>query len=112
MQTDLLLLDFSKAFDAVPHRRLLMMLEHYGIRGSLAKWIESWLVGKSQSVVVNGTCSSQAMVKSGVPQGTVIGPLMFLLYINDIGNKMNSNLRLFADDSILYGIVNNFFKTD
>ena len=108
MQTDLLLLDFSKAFDAVPRKRLLMKLEHYGIRGCLAKWIESWLVGKSQSVVVIGTYSSQAMVKSGVPQGTVLGPLMFLLYINDIGNEINSNLRLFADDSILYGIVNNF----
>ena len=71
-----------------------MKLEHYGIRGSLAKWIETWLVGRSQSVVVNGTCSSQAMVKSGVPQDTVLGPLMFLLYINDIGNEINSNLRL------------------
>ena len=108
MQTDLLLLDFSKAFDVAPHKRLLMKLEHYGTHGSLAKWIESWLVGRSQSVVVNGTCSSQAMVKSGVPQGTVLGPLMFLLYINDIGNEINSNLSLFADDSILYGIVNNF----
>ena len=63
---------------------------------------------KSQSVVVHGTCSSQVMVKSGVPQGIVLGPLMFLLYINDIGNEINSNLRLFADDSILHGMVNNF----
>ena len=83
-----------------------MKLEHYGIRGNLAKWIETWLVGRSQSVVVNGTCSSQAMVKSGVPQGTVLGPLMFLLYINDIDNEINSNLRLFANT--LYGTVNNF----
>ena len=59
-------------------------------------------------MVVNGTCSSQAMVKSGVPQGTVLGPLMSLLYISDIGNEINSNLRLFADDRTLYGTINNF----
>ena len=83
-QTDVLLLDFSKAFDTVPHKRLLKKIDHYGIRGQLNKWIEAWLCGKSQTVLVNGACSSPVTVTSGVPRGTVLGPLMFLLYINGI----------------------------
>ena len=85
-----------------------MRFPHDGSNHGHGQWIESWLVERSQSVVVNGTCSSEGMVKSRVPQGTVLGLIMFLLYINDIGNEINSNLRLFADNSILYGIVNNF----
>ena len=71
-QTDVLLLDFSKAFDTVPHKRLLKKLDHYGIRGQLIKWIESWLCGRTQTVVVNGSQSSPATVTSGVPPGTIL----------------------------------------
>ena len=71
-QTDVLLLDFSKALDTVPHKRLLKKLDHYGIRGQLIKWIESWLCGRTQTVVVNGSPSSPVTVTSGVPQGTVL----------------------------------------
>ena len=71
----------------------------HGIRGQLIKWIESWLCGRTQTVLVNGTQSSPVIVTSGVPQGTVLGPLMFLLYINDIGLQITSELGLFADDN-------------
>ena len=76
-QTDVLLLDFSKAFDTVQRKRLLKKLDLYGIRGQLIKWIESWLCGRTQTVVVNGSQSSPVTETSGDPQGTVLGPLMF-----------------------------------
>ena len=100
-QTDLLFIDFSKAFDTVPHRRLLNKLEFYGIRGHLFKWISSWLTKRYQRVIVDGESSSATTVKSGVPQGTVLGPLMFLVYINDINEIITSSVRLFADDCYL-----------
>ena len=101
-QVDLLILDFSKAFDTVPHARLLKKLEHYGINELVLGWIRSWLLNRSQRVIIDGASSDEVSVRSGVPQGTVLGPLMFLIYINDIGEHITSNLRLFADDSLLY----------
>ena len=101
-QTDVLLLDFSKAFDKVPHHRLSVKLDHYGIRGKTLTWIQSFLSGREQCVVVNGTKSKWSPVTSGVPQGSVLGPTLFLIYINDIASDVTSTLRLFADDSILY----------
>ena len=101
-QVDLLILDFSKAFDTVPHARLLKKLEHYGINELVLGWIRSWLLNRSQRVIIDGASSNEVSVRSGVPQGTVLGPLMFLIYINDIGEHITSNLRLFADDSLLY----------
>ena len=77
-QVDVIFIDFQKAFDKVPHHRLLNKLYHYGIRGKIHEWISTWL---TQRVVINGYESSFAQVQSGVPQGTVLGPLMFLLYI-------------------------------
>ena len=91
----------------VPHKCLLKKLDHYGIRGPLIKWIESWLCGRTQTVVVNGSQSFPVTVTSVVPQGTVLGPLMFLPYINDTGLQITSKLGLFADDSVLHGVVNN-----
>ena len=101
-QIDAVLLDFSKAFDKVPHQRLLLKLQHYGIRGHLLSWIESFLTGRSQKVLVEGKSSSSVPVASGVPQGTVLGPMLFLLYINDLSDNVSFTTRLFADDSLLY----------
>ena len=101
-QTDLILLDFSKAFDCVPHQRLLHIINYYGISGPTLYWIKSFLSDRTQHVSINGSHSALANVTSGVPQGSVLGPVLFLLYINDITNQIQSNIRLFADDSIVY----------
>ena len=104
-QTDMVILDFSKAFDRVPHKRLLRKLHHYGIRGHLHSWITSFLTGRSQKVIVEGSESESAPVISGVPQGSVLGPLLFLLFINDLPDNIASNTRLFADDCIVYRTI-------
>lgn len=101
-QTDAVIMDFSKAFDKVPHRRLMKKLCHYGIRGNAHRWITSFLHGRSQRVVVDGNASQPAPVLSGVPQGTVLGPILFLIYINDLPSNLQSDCRLFADDCILF----------
>ena len=106
-QTDLLILDFSKAFDTVSHKRLLLKLEYYSIRGHHLNWMQSWLLNRTQQVVLEGEHSEKSNAKSGFPQGTVLGPLCFLLYINDMGNNISSNLKLFPDETLLYGLVHN-----
>ena len=105
-QIGIILLDFSKAFDTVPHQRLMTKLRYYGINGSTYNWIQTWLIQRTQCVVLNSESFSPVSVMSGVPQGTVLGPLMFLLYINDITKDINSLLRLFADDCLLYRVIN------
>ena len=101
-QTDVVLLDFSKAFDKVSHQHLSAKLDHYGIRGNTLNWINSFLSDRKQAVSVNGSHSTWVNVTSGVPQGSVMGPVLFLLYINDIQEQIQSKIKLFADDSILY----------
>ena len=101
-QIDAVLLDFSKAFDKVPHKRLASKLHHYGIRGRALSWIQSFLANRTQRVAVEGVMSDLAPVTSGVPQGTVLGPLLFLVYINDLPAQVKSKARLFADDCLLY----------
>ncbi|KAK3087114.1 hypothetical protein FSP39_001879 [Pinctada imbricata] len=103
IQTDLIIMDFAKAFDKVPHQRLLYKLDFYGIEQNTLNWIKSFLTDRTQTVVINGTQSISVPVTSGVPQGTVLGPILFLIYINDFPEYLTySKLRLFADDSIIY----------
>ena len=101
---DTIYLDFAKAFGSVPHERLLEKVKCYGIRGDILEWIKLFIKGRRQRVVVNRNKSTWFDVKSGVPQGSVIGPLLFLLLINDMPNEMKCNIQLFADEA-------NIFKT-
>ena len=105
-QLDIIILDFSKAFDKVSHNLLLTKLYSMGVSGAVHKWISAFLHNRTQRVVVNGVFSDDAPVSSGVPQGSVLGPLLFLCYINDLPNCVKSQVRLFADDSLLYRTIN------
>ena len=101
-QTDLIIMDFAKAFDKVLHRRLLHKFDYYGIRGSTHKWISSWLTGRSQQVVLDGQASDPVPVLSGVLQWWVLGLILFLIFINDLQDNIKSSVRLFSDDCVLY----------
>ena len=81
------------------------IVDHYGIRDHTYEWIRQWLTTRKQRVVLDGEASSEVHVDSVVPQGTVLGPLMFLLYANDIGEGVNSEVKLFADDCLLYRTI-------
>ena len=93
--------DISKAFDRVWHRGLLLKMERYGIRGDLLLWFKSYLENRNQKVCINESLSSSRNITAGVPQGSVLGPLLFLIYINDISENLQGSARLFADDTSL-----------
>ncbi|MCG7879605.1 MAG: reverse transcriptase family protein, partial [Candidatus Thiodiazotropha endolucinida] len=99
--------DFSKAFDRVWHRGLLYKLSRIGCSEQVLKWFSSYLSGRRQCVVLRGTISDWAPVHAGVPQGSILGPLLFLIFINDIVRNINCSIRLFADDTSLYIVVDN-----
>ena len=99
-------LDISKAFDKVWHEGLLFKLKENGITGSLLKLFENYLHNRKQRVVLNGSSSDYSEIESGVPQGSVLGPLLFLIYINDLERNIKSNIRFFADDTMLFSVVN------
>jgi len=111
---DIIYLDFAKAFDKVPHQRLLEKVKSHGISGKLLTWIESWLSHRKQRVQLQGKASGWIYVTSGVPQGSVLGPLLFLIFINDLEEGISSTTRVlkFADDSKMFGIVNNKSEHD
>ena len=104
---DVIYLDFRKAFDSVPHKELLFKLYSLGITGNIWKWIEEYLTGRKQCVSINNNLSGYLPVTSGVPQGSILGPLFFIAYINDISQYISfSKLFLFADDAKLTKIIN------
>ncbi len=106
-QLDVAISDLSKAFDTVPHQQLLAKLDHYGVSGNVLNWVKSFLVKRTQSVVVEGARSREEAVPSGVPQVTVLGPLLFILYINDLPSQVHQDTRcrLFADDCLVYHAI-------
>ena len=101
LETDVIYLDFSKAFDSVPHKKLLHKLSLFGITGSLHRWFSDYLLSRSQRVLVDGAFSPWTRVESGVPQGSLLGPFLFLLYVNDLPDvvRPGSSIALFADDA-------------
>ncbi|PIK40267.1 putative RNA-directed DNA polymerase from mobile element jockey-like [Apostichopus japonicus] len=99
---DVVYLDFAKAFDKVAHERLVSKIESHGISGSVSAWISAWLNGRRQRVALNGTFLSWLPVKSGVPQGSVLGPSLFLIFINDIDDEISSHVLKFADDTKVF----------
>ena len=98
--------DFVKAFNKVSHRRLAQKMSYYGTRNRTLNWITEFLHGRQQQFVVDGVTSEPTEVTYGVPQGTVLGPTLFLIYINDIADNINFSIRLLADDSVVYRQIN------
>ena len=102
-------LDFKKAFDKVPHQRLILKLKAHGIGNDVINWIEKWLTHRRQRVIVDGESSNWKSVLSGVPQGSVLGPILFLIYIyiNDLEDDISSKVLKFADDTKVFRKVTN-----
>ena len=102
---DVIYLDYRKAFDTVPQRRLLIKLQKLGIEGRLLKWIEAFLSSRQMRILVNGYGSRWAEVLSGVPQGSVLGPLLFLVFVNDLPDWVHNSIRMFADDTKIWAEI-------
>lgn len=101
-QTDAIFLEFAKAFDKVPYQRLLLKLAALYLNGNILAWIEEFLSNCSQSIFVNDQISNSTTVTSGIPQGFVLSPLPFLIYINDLPVHVSPNIRMLADDCVIY----------
>ncbi len=104
---DCVYLDFMKAFDTVPHQKLLQKLHGYQITGKVHKWVMQFLTGRHQRVIVNGIPSEEELVVSGVPQGSVLGPILFLVFINDLPETVDVSVRIFADDTKIFNKISN-----
>jgi len=105
---DVFIVEFSKAFDLVPHGLLLTKIANSGVDSRVTVWMKEFLLGCAQRVRVGGQLSEEVRVTSGVPQGSILGPLLFLAYVNDIWRNMESTIRLFADECIIYRkMINN-----
>ena len=102
---DFIYLDCAKAFDMLPYQGLLIKLQAYGIQGHILKWIESFLENRKQQVRIGSSYSNWVDVKSGIPQGSVLGPTLFLVYINDLPEVVENTVKLFADDTKIYKVV-------
>ena len=99
---DVIYLDFKKAFDSLPHKKLIGTFRQYGVTGRSLNWITGFLSVRQQRVVINDSSSSWQPVKSGIPQGSLLGPVLFLIYINTMPDKIASKTYLLADDAKLY----------
>ena len=99
---DVLYLDFKKAFDSVPHQRLLLKMKAYGITDNILNWTENFLTNRKQRVKVNNCLSKEAAVLSGIPQGSILGPILFTIFINDLPQTVTNICKIFADDTKLY----------
>ena len=108
--TDSIYLDYEKAFDKVDHRLLLLKLRKYKVHPALVDWIQSFLEERTQIVVINGHHSRPSKIVSGVPQGTVLGPVLFIIFANDLVNAItNSNVSMFADDTRISCKINSVY---
>ena len=118
LQTDVVFMDIAKAFDTVDHSKMLQKLREYGFSGSVLLWFKSYLCGRLQRVTVHGATSQSLPITSGVPQGSLLSPFLFSIYINDLPNHLSSStgVGLFADDTKLYKLCRTllmpwFYKT-
>ena len=102
---DVAYLDYRKAFDNVPYEKLLIKLEGYGVKNPILGWIRNFLIGRSQRVVIDSAKSEWVPVTSGIPQGSVLGPVLFIIYVNDLSDITHSSIQMFEDDTKVFNKI-------